>query len=109
MPSQSVPELNRWRRLLETERGDAQRADAVFTGEGDHPAVAARHVDDLAIHAQLLEIAGRAARAVRNGLTRAQHANRHGERLRTDIELQLVVRALHVDHRWFDPPGFGAV
>ena len=67
MPSHNVPELNMCDRLFEAQRRDSERADAVFAREGDHPPVSPRHVDDLAIHAQLLEIPGRPAGAIGNG------------------------------------------
>ena len=66
------------RRLLEAERGDAERADAVLARERDHPAVAPRHVDDLAVHAQLLEVARRTAGALGDRLAGPQHADRDG-------------------------------
>ena len=85
-------------RLLEPEGRDAERADAVLAGQRDHPAVAPGHVDDLAIHAQLLEVTGGAAGAVGNRLAGAQHADRDGKRLRTHVRLQLAIRGLDVDH-----------
>ena len=59
------------RRLLEAEGGDAERADVVLARERDHPAVAAGHVDDLAVHRELLEVARRALGAVGDRLARA--------------------------------------
>src|SRR6266849_2287544 len=42
--------------------------------------------------------AGRRARALRDLLARLEHADRHRERLRAQVRLQLAVRRLHVDH-----------
>jgi hypothetical protein len=85
-------------RLVEANGRDAERADVVLAGEGDHPAVAARHVDDLTGHAELLEIAGGPPRPLGNRLAGLQHADGHGEGLGADIGLELLVRRLDVDH-----------
>ena len=86
------------RRLLEAEGGDAERADVVLPGERDHPAIAAGHVDDLAIHRQLFEISGWPLRLFRDWLARLEHPDRHRKRLRPDVRLQLPIRGLAVHH-----------
>ena len=85
-------------RLLEAERRDAERADVVLARERDHPAVAPGHVDDLAVHAELLEITRRAPGFLGNRLVRPEHADRYRERLRADVELQFPIGRLDVDH-----------
>src|SRR5205823_5675521 len=82
----------------EPERRDAERADAVVARERDGPPVAPRHVDDLAVHAELFEVAGGAARTLGNGLARTEHADRDGKRLRTDVRRELALRGFDVDH-----------
>src|SRR5262249_15346850 len=77
---------------------DAERADVVLARERDHPAVAPGHVDDLAVHAELLEVAGRSSRPLGNRLARPQHPDRHRERLWADVELKLPISRLDVDH-----------
>src|SRR5262249_15864599 len=86
------------RGLLEAQRRDAQRADVVLARESDRPAVAPGHVDDLAIHAELLEVARRPAGPLGDLLAGAQHPDRHRERLRSDIDLKLPISRLDVDH-----------
>jgi hypothetical protein len=66
-------------RLVEADRGDAEGADVILARERDHPAVAARHVDDLAGHAELLEIARGTARAVGDRLAGLEHPDRDGK------------------------------
>ncbi len=84
--------------LVEADGRDTERADVVLAGEGDHPAIAARHVDDLAGHAEFLEIAGGPSRPLGNRLAELQHADSHGEGLGADIGLELLVRRFDVDH-----------
>src|SRR5207237_1265180 len=76
----------------------AERADAVLAGQGQHPPVPARHVDDLAVHAELLEIAGGPAGPLGNLLAGTEHADRHGKRLRANVKLQFAVGGFDVDH-----------
>src|SRR4029077_11784247 len=85
-------------RLLEAERRDAERADVIFARERDHPAVTPGHVDDLAIHAELLEIARRPPGFLGDFLPGPEHPDRYRERLRADVELELPVSRLDVDH-----------
>src|SRR5439155_10118857 len=75
------------RRFLEAERRDAEGADVVLPGERDHPAVSPGHVDDLAVHPELLEVAFRPLGLFGNLLAGLEHPDRHGERLGPDVEL----------------------
>jgi len=71
--------------------------DVVLAGEGDHPAVAPCHVDDLAGHAELLEIARGPPRQLGNrlaGFSMRMATGKSG----ADIGLELFVRCLDVDH-----------
>src|SRR5207249_3918829 len=86
------------RRLLEAERRDAEGADVVFPRESDHPAVAPGHVDDLAVHAELLEVARRPLGLLRDLLPGLEHPDRDGKRLGPDVEVQLPVGGLGVNH-----------
>jgi hypothetical protein len=86
------------RDLLEAHGGDAERADAVLAGERDRPAVAPRHVDDLAVHRELLEIPGGPFGTLGNGLAGLQHPDRNRKSLRPDVGLELPVGRLHVGH-----------
>src|SRR5262249_40836439 len=56
------------------------------------------HVDDLAIHAELLEVARRPAGLLGDLLAGAQHPDRYRERLRSNVELKLPISRLDVDH-----------
>ena len=73
--------------LLEAERRDAERADVVLARERDHPAVPPGHIDDLAVHAELLEITRRPAGLLGDFLAGLEHPDRHRERLRANVEL----------------------
>src|SRR5256885_7048162 len=57
------PYTTLFRSLLEAQGGDAQRADRVLTREDERPAVAPGHVDDLAVHGELLEVPGGSPRS----------------------------------------------
>ena len=85
-------------RLLEPDRRDAERADVILARQSDRPPVPARHVDDLAIHAELLEVPRRPARPLGDGLVGPQHSNGDGKRLRPDVRLKLTIRGRRVDH-----------
>src|SRR5207249_10115905 len=52
----------------------------------------------ISIHAELLEIARRPAGLLGDFLARSQHPDRHRERLRANVELELPVSRLDVDH-----------
>jgi hypothetical protein len=93
--------------LVESDGGDAQRADVILAGQRDHPAVAPCHVDDLAGHAELLEVAGRPPRPLGDGLAGLEHPDRDREGLRTEIRLQLPIRRLRIDHEWSSLPPEG--
>ena len=84
--------------LLEAEGGDAQRADGILAREDERPPIAPGHVDDLTVHGELLEVAGRAPRAVRDRFAGTQHPDRDRERLRPDVRLELAIRCFDVDH-----------
>src|SRR6202011_6228532 len=58
------------------------------------------HVDHLAAHGELLEIARGPAGALGNRLVGPEHADGDREGLRPQVGLQLAVRRLHVDHEW---------
>ena len=85
-------------RPVETDGGDAEGADMVLAGERDHPAVAACHVDHLARHAELLEVARGPLGALGDGLAGLEHADGHGEGLRPEIGRELPLRRLGIDH-----------
>src|SRR5439155_20752898 len=86
------------RRLLEAERRDAEGADVVFPRESDHPAVAPGHVDDLAVHSELLEVARRPLGLLRDLLPGLEDPDRDAKRLGPDVELHLPYGGLAVNH-----------
>src|SRR5207249_7441583 len=102
------PDVVDRQRLVEADGGDAERADVILAREGDGPAVTARHVDDLATHAELLEVPRRALGPRRDLLSGPEHPDRHRKGLRADVGLQFPVRRLHVDHRVVSSQGAGA-
>src|SRR5262249_53255749 len=97
-PPAERPRVVQVRRLLEAEGRDAERADVVLARERDHPAVAPGHVDDLAVHAELLEVAGRSSRPLGNRLARPHAPAPPRGRLWADVELKLPISRLDVDH-----------
>src|SRR5438093_1438726 len=98
-PLAQRPDVVDRQRLVEADGGDAERADVILAREGDGPAVAAGHVDDLATHAELLEVPRRALGPLRYLLSGPEHPDRHRKGLRADVDLQFPVRRLRVDHR----------
>src|SRR5256885_10442021 len=92
------PYTTLFRSLLEAQGGDAQRADRVLTREDERPAVAPGHVDDLAVHGELLEVPGGSPRTVGDRLVGPQHPDGDGKSLRPDVGLELAVRRFDVDH-----------